>query len=88
MKGIKIQIVRLFSSYSYLWDFDGFDDNERKQFKSINEDMDDVHAALSLNLLSKLLEKYHGKKVFIFLDEYDTPLQEAYVQGYWEEMTA
>ena len=41
-----------------------------------------------MNLLSSLLEKYYGKKVLIFLDEYDTPLQEAYIQGYWEEMTA
>lgn len=28
------------------------------------------------------------KKVIILLDEYDTPMQEAYVYGYWEEMTS
>ena len=88
VQGIKIQIVKLFSSYSYLWDYDGFDDNEKKSLREIKEDMDDVHAEYSLNLLSSLLEKYHGKKVLIFLDEYDTPLQEAYIQGYWDEMTA
>ena len=88
VKGIKKQIVKLFSSYSYLWDYDGFNDNERQALRDIKEDMSDVDAEYSLNLLSTLLEKYYGKKVLIFLDEYDTPLQEAYVQGYWDEMTA
>lgn len=32
------------------------------------------------------LNRYYGKKVIILLDEYDTPLQEAYVGGYWEQM--
>ena len=88
VKTIKIAADKLFSEYSFLKDYDGFDENEKKMFKAIHENMDDVHAALSLNILSTLLEKYYGKKVLIFLDEYDTPLQEAYVQGYWDEMTA
>ena len=86
--GIKKQIVRLFSEHSYLKDYDGFDDNERKALSAVSEKMNDVDAAYSLNLLSTLLEKHHGKKVLIFLDEYDTPLQEAYVQGYWDDMAA
>ena len=28
----------------------------------------------------------HGKKALILLDEYDTPMQEAYVHGYWREL--
>ncbi len=54
----------------------------------IDEDMSDDAAALSLNLLSSLLEKQYQKKVLILLDEYDTPLQEAYVNGYWDELAA
>jgi hypothetical protein len=50
--------------------------------------MSDTDAALSLNLLSGLLEKVYGKKVLIFLDEYDTPLQEAYINGYWDKLVA
>jgi hypothetical protein len=50
--------------------------------------MTNTQAALSLNLLSRLLEKHYEKKVLIFLDEYDTPLQEAYVNGYWKELVA
>ena len=33
------------------------------------------------------MERYYGKKVIILLDEYDTPMQEAYAQGYWDEFT-
>lgn len=44
--------------------------------------------AASINTLSMYLERYHQKKVLIFLDEYDTPLQEAYVSGYWTELTS
>ena len=44
--------------------------------------------SLSLNLLSELLYDYYGKKVIILLDEYDTPMQEAYVDGFWDELTA
>ena len=32
--------------------------------------------------------KYYGKKVIIILDEYDTPMQEAYMNGYWDELVA
>ncbi len=38
-----------------------------------------------LNMLSSFLSRYYGKKVILLLDEYDTPMQEAYVHGYWQE---
>ena len=37
--------------------------------------------------LSDYLSRFYQKKVLIFLDEYDTPLQEAYIHGYWDELT-
>ena len=64
------------------------DRNEQIALDQITENMRDVDAAMSLNLLSSLLRKIWRKKVLIFLDEYDTPLQEAYVNGYWDELTA
>lgn len=42
----------------------------------------------SLRALSGYLGRYHGRKTIILLDEYDTPMQEAYVNGYWDEMVA
>ncbi len=54
----------------------------------VTVDMDNVDASLSLFRLSKMLARCCGKKVIILLDEYDTPMQEAYVNGYWDEMAA
>lgn len=34
------------------------------------------------------MQKYYGKKVIVLLDEYDTPMQESYINGYWEELVA
>lgn len=49
--------------------------------------MDDVTAQNALKDLTKYLAKYYGKNVIILLDEYDTPMQEAYVHGYWDVFT-
>lgn len=50
--------------------------------------MSDVDATMAIHYLSKFLCQYYGKKVIILLDEYDTPMQEAYVNGYWQELSA
>ncbi len=55
-------------------------------FDSVTSDMTDDVAVLALHYLSDYMSRYYGRKVLIFLDEYDTPLQEAYVNGYWEEL--
>ena len=57
-------------------------------FDEISPAMGDSVASYSLKALSEFLADYYGKKVIILLDEYDTPMQEAYVYGYWEEMAA
>ncbi len=88
MVQMKDMMVKLFSRFPILREYEGLDPNERRSLEKITEDMSDVHAALSLNMLSGLLEKVYGKKVLIFLDEYDTPLQEAYINGFWDEMVA
>ena len=48
--------------------------------------MEDHLASEALNMLSEYLMRYYGKKVIILLDEYDTPMQEAYTGGYWDEL--
>ena len=57
-------------------------------FHEISPTMGDSVASYSLKALSEFLADYYGKRVIILLDEYDTPMQEAYVQGYWDEMAA
>lgn len=50
--------------------------------------MDHTLATLSLKKLSEFLYRYYKQKVIILLDEYDTPVQEAYLNGYWDELVA
>ena len=74
---MKKVLTKLFLGFPELYEYEGFHKNEKQALDEICEHMSDTDAALSINLLSGLLEKIHGKKVLIFLDEYDTPLQEA-----------
>ncbi len=61
---------------------------EKAYFERISETMNEEDATMSLHYLSSFLHRYYGKKVIILLDEYDTPMQEAYVNGYWEELVS
>ncbi|MBQ3546656.1 MAG: AAA family ATPase [Lachnospiraceae bacterium] len=87
VKKIKNILSKLYDERYYLADWEGLTPNERKQFLSVGTDMDDVTAQDALKNLSDYLSRYYQKKVLIFLDEYDTPMQEAYLGGYWEEFT-
>ncbi len=85
---MKKLLVKQFSEHPELYQTEQLDRNEQLALDEITVKMSDADASTSLNLLSALLQKIWGKKVLIFLDEYDTPLQEAYVNGYWDELTA
>ncbi len=73
---------------SFLLEGDLLTEAEKDVFRRKTIDMDDVDATMALNQLSEYLYRYYGKKVIILLDEYDTPMQEAYVNGYWQELVA
>ena len=85
---IKQEIARLYEENRYLLESNVLSDNERKIYNSTTIQMDDTMAQNALKTLSVWMERYYGKKVIILLDEYDTPMQEAYVQGYWDEFTS
>ena len=85
---IKRILCDLFQQFIFLKDWDGLTDEERDHVKNISNDMSDATAQEALKDLSNYLSRYYGKKVIILLDEYDTPMQEAYVNGYWEELVA
>lgn len=61
---------------------------DKKFFRMLSVDMDDYTASMALKMMSKFLSLYYQKKVIILLDEYDTPMQEAFINGYWEELAA
>ena len=88
VKQIKNELINLYNVFDYIMKSDLYNENERLQYKSVRVGMDDETAQEALNNLSNYLSRYYGKKVIILLDEYDTPMQEAYVNGYWEELVA
>ena len=61
---------------------------EAEFFQSVNMRMDEQTATLAIHKLCKFLYDYYGKKVIILLDEYDTPMQEAYVCSFWSELVS
>ena len=85
---IKVQISKQFIMYKHILEEYNYTEDEINSYIKINDEMSDVTAGYSLNLLSSMLEKRYGQKVIILLDEYDTPLQEAYIGGYWDEMVS
>ena len=85
---IKKIIFDLYQEYAFIGKWDGLTDKEKENFNNISYDMSDVIAQEAIVDLSNYLSRYYGKKVIILLDEYDTPMQEAYVNGYWEELVA
>ncbi len=86
---IYIRIHRVWEQYPF--------SNWEKYFASTDEyiekckkngerpDLNESEIAMLLNELSFRMEKHYGRKPLIFLDEYDTPMQEAYIHGYWDE---
>lgn len=75
--------------YSYIRDSEVLTDADRETFDSVlSKNMEETDATSALYQLSGFLCRYYGKKVIILLDEYDTPMQEAYVNGFWDELVS
>lgn len=78
-------LTNLYYDYRFLLE-NHLQSEEKEYFESISADMPEVTATMAVHMLSKFLYMYYGKKVIILLDEYDTPMQEAYVNHYWNEL--
>lgn len=82
------QVIQdLYAEFGFLKESERLSQEEKDYFSLVAPMMSDAVAAMSLKRLSMCLHSYYGKKVLIFLDEYDTPLQEAYMYGFWDELT-
>lgn len=79
-------IEEQYNKHDYLLKGNLLNDKERNYYQKVTADMSDSVASVSLRSLSDFLSRYYGKKVILLLDEYDTPMQEAYIGGYWKEM--
>jgi len=81
-------LEELYTNHTFLLESANIEETDKEYFRRVSYRMDDTDAAVALHKLSKLMYLYYGKKAIILLDEYDTPLQEAYVSGYWPELVA
>ena len=85
---IKRIICDLCQQFDFLKDWDGLTEIEKKNISDISYYMSDVMALDLLKNMSNYLSRYYKKNAIILLDEYDTPMQEAYLNGYWEEIVS
>ena len=83
------EISKEYARHIYILDDAQLLDNEKEQFLNIiNKKAKDSDYAKSLQFLSICLEKHHEKKVIILIDEYDVPLENAFFEGFYDEMIA
>ncbi len=81
------EIRKEYSRHSYLLKDGGIIENDKERYNLIlNMEADKIMYAKAIEFLSECLEKYHNKKVIILLDEYDVPLENAYFNGFYDEM--
>lgn len=94
---MKICINRLYSQHDDLLESDCLTESDRSFFHKVQNwdtsadqgiDLTENDLKISLYRLSAYMEKRYKKKVIILLDEYDTPMQEAYVNGYWDQIVS
>lgn len=81
-------LTDLYSKHIFLLKEDFLTAEEKLFFQSVTMNMDETVATMAVHKMSDFLFRYYGKKVIILLDEYDTPMQEAYVNGYWDELAS
>ena len=81
-------IQRMYAENDYLSKSEKLSESERKKVIHYADRIEEKEAVMAINDMCYFLMKHFGKKVIILLDEYDTPMQEAYVHGYWEEFTS
>lgn len=79
-------LTDLYYEHSFLLESDCLLPEEKEDFRQVSRGMSEVTATMAIHRLSRYLHKYYNKRVIILLDEYDTPMQEAYISGYWDEL--
>lgn len=81
-------LAEMYMKNAFLLEGNLLNEREKAVFDQVCVDMDEPTATLAIHQLCGFLQRYYGKKVIVLLDEYDTPMQEAYVDGYWDEFVS
>lgn len=78
-------IASLYESNRYLLEKDLLSENEKEYYKSIKIGMPGDIAVGAIHQMACFMQRYYKENVIIILDEYDTPMQEAWLSGYWNK---
>ncbi|HBI60123.1 MAG TPA: hypothetical protein DDY31_02745, partial [Lachnospiraceae bacterium] len=81
-------IADLYREKEFLKDSGFLAESERAYFTKVIDGMTEIDAIVSLQRLCSYMQRYYKQDVIILLDEYDTPMQEAYLNGYWNEIVS
>ncbi|MDE7268677.1 MAG: ATP-binding protein [Lachnospiraceae bacterium] len=78
-------ITDLYNKNDYLLKGCLLNEKEQRYYQRIEHGMSSELATDAIHSMAGFLQRYYNQKVIIILDEYDTPMQDAWVSGYWEE---
>ncbi len=82
-------VKRVVSKAYYLLESDALNEQDKENYRKLLDDnMSEAVFGDSLRVLSELLEKHHGTKVILLIDEYDVPLAKAHANGYYDQMVS
>ena len=86
IKLIEFEISGIYRRIKHNLDLEKLSEDDRNIIESMSTGIDEYKALTAIKMLSGILSRYYGKKVILLLDEYDTPMIEAYFSGYWDKM--
>ena len=85
---INMIIAQAYRKHRKIMEADCFSDRDRDDFYAVNIDMPNYRASNSINWLCEWMSLYYGKNPIVLIDEYDTPMQEAWLCGCWDEIAS
>ena len=81
------EIYNEFMRHRYVLQSDALLPIEKERYENLlNRRADEKEVAKAFAFLSECLFKYHGKNTIILIDEYDVPLENAYIEGFYDKM--
>ncbi|WP_437800246.1 AAA family ATPase [Sorangium sp. So ce693] len=88
LDAIRTEVQRLYSQHQHLLKSDALRPDERRHYEHmLLGEISEEDCRGSLRELSDYLARHHGQKVAILIDEYDTPIQSGYLNGFFDEVT-
>lgn len=87
-QGLRFTIKKEFRRHMELWESKALSEVERQYFFSVlNTEVSEVDCQNALGELSYMLSLHYERKVIIIIDEYDTPIQQGHLNGYYNQVT-